>query len=608
MDLHIPDLADQEKPEKINYRILYRLMKYVWPYRGRVLTAFLMMLTATATTLAGPYIIKVAIDSAILPGDLRQLNWLTLLFAVTVLINWFSSYWQNYLMSWVGQRVIFNLRQSMFEKLQGLGFKFYDNRSTGEIMSRVINDIDALNEFITWGIVHIAGDFIVLVGILAIMLSEHLVLTLLSMVTLPFFLLVSTLFRNQVIQAYRQVRSRMAEVNSYLQENISGLKVVQSFVREDKNAGDFSFINHNNMKANIRAAGLFAIYLPVVEVVGALGTALLIWYGGREVIQGAIQIGTLYLFLDYLSRFYAPLRDLSQIYNNFQSAMAAGEKYFHIMDTEPDIKDAPGAVSLPKIQGKVQFQGVTFAYQGDKDVLQDIKFTAAPGQTVALVGPTGAGKTTMINLLCRFYDPKKGSVKVDGYDLKEVQVNSLRKQIGLALQDALLFSGTIKDNIRYGRPEADMKEIEEAARSVYIHDFISSLPQGYDTPVKERGSNFSMGQRQLISFARTILRNPRIIILDEATSSVDIQTEVNIRKAMKTITAGRTSFIIAHRLSTIRNADIILVMDGGRIVQEGSHRELAEVPGLYRDLLTVHNSFEEGQLFDDTFQVEGHVL
>lgn len=601
MDLHIPELADQEKPEKVNYRIIYRLLKHVWPYRGRIMAASAMMLIATITTLAGPYIIKVAIDSAILTSDYRQLNWLTFLLAVTFFLNWFSSYWQNYLMSWVGQRVIFNLRQSIFEKLQGLGFKFYDNRSTGEIMSRVINDIDALNEFITWGIVHIAGDLIVLVGIFVIMLSENVMLTALSLVTFPFFLLVSTFFRNRVIQAYREVRGKMAAVNSYLQENISGLKVVQSLAREEKNSEAFSLINHHNMKANVRAAGLFAVYLPVVEVVGALGMALLLWYGGREVIRGVIQIGTLYLFLDYLTRFYAPLRDLSQIYNNFQSAMAAGEKYFQIMDAKPNVEDAPGALRLPEIQGKVQFQGVTFAYEEAKNVLEDIQFTVEPGQTVALVGPTGAGKTTLISLLCRFYDPQKGSVEIDGHDLKEVKVDSLREQIGLALQDALLFSGTIKDNIRYGRPEADIREVEEAARRVYIHDFISSLPQGYDTPVRERGSNFSMGQRQLISFARTILRNPRIIILDEATSSVDTHTEVSIRKALKAITAGRTSFIIAHRLSTIRSADIILVMDRGRIVQEGTHRQLAEMPGLYRELLNVQ-MIDEDELLTDLQQ------
>ncbi|MDO9574179.1 MAG: ABC transporter ATP-binding protein [Candidatus Contubernalis sp.] len=587
MDLHISDLGYQDKPEKINYRILFRLLKHVWPYRGRVLMASLMMLIATVTTLAGPYIIKVAIDSAILTSDYKLLNMLTLLYSFTFFLNWFSSYWQNYLMSWVGQRVIFNLRQAIFEKLQGLGFKFYDRRSTGEIMSRVINDIDALNEFITWGVVHIGGDLIVLVGIIIIMLSEHLLLTLVSLVTFPFFLLVSTLFRNHVIEAYREVRSKMAEVNSYLQENISGFKVVQSFVRESKNSQDFSLINHRNLKANIRAAGLFAVYLPVVEVVGALGMALLIWYGGREVIRGAIQIGTLYLFLDYLTRFYAPLRDLSQIYNNFQSAMAAGEKYFQIMDAEPNVKEGPKALKLLEIKGKVEFKAVSFAYEEGNNVLEDINITVEPGQTVALVGPTGAGKTTLISLLCRFYDPQRGFIKIDDYDLKDVKVVSLREQIGLALQDALLFTGTIKENIRYGRPGADNNEVEQAADAVYIHDFISSLPEGYDTKVEERGSNFSMGQRQLISFARVLLRNPRIMILDEATSSVDTHTEVSIRSALKAITSQRTSFIIAHRLSTIRSADKILVMDQGRVVQQGSHQDLVSVPGLYQDLLNM---------------------
>ncbi len=337
----------------------------------------------------------------------------------------------------------------------------------------------------------------------------------------------------------------------------------------------------------MRAAKLFAVYIPLVEVVGAVGTALLVWYGGSEVIKGTIQIGTFYLFLDYLSRFYAPLRDLSQIYNNLQSSLAAGEKYFEIIDTEPDIREERDALKLPVINGRIEFKNVTFAYEEGNNVLEDICFTVEPGETAALVGPTGAGKSTLINLICRFYDPQKGEITVDGYNLKDISVKSLRDQVGLALQDIFLFSGTIKENISYGRPEASEKEVKEAAQAVYIHDFISSLPGGYDTEVRERGANLSMGERQLISFARVLLRNPRLIILDEATSRVDAQTETKIQKALKKITAKRTSFIIAHRLSTIKQVDKILVLDKGRIVQKGTHEELISVPGLYRELLNI---------------------
>ena len=605
MDLHVPELGYQNRHKKMDYRLLFRLLKNVWPYRLQLLGAFFMMLLTTGATLAGPYIIKIAIDTAILEQNLEQLNILALLFVLTYGINWVSSYGQNYLMSWVGQKVIFDMRQKIFDHLQKLGFRFFDRRSTGEVMSRVTNDVEALNEFISWGIIHVAGDLVIIIGIITVMISEHLILALVSFVTFPFFIIVSTLFRNRVIDAYRQVRNRIAEVNSHLQENISGFKVVQSFVRESKNIEDFSNINNQNLKANMKAATLFAIYLPVVEVVGALGMAILVWYGGIEVVRGAIQIGTLYLFLDYLTRFYAPLRDLSQVYNNLQSAMAAGEKYYEIIDTKPQYEEDPEAIDLPSLKGRVKFEGVTFAYEGGKNVLEDITFTVEPGETIALIGLTGAGKTTLINLLYRFYEPQKGRILIDDYQLDKVKSKSLRDQMSLALQDTFLFSGTILENITYGSPDASREEVEKAARAVYIHDFISSLPEGYDTFVGERGSSLSMGQRQLISFARALLRNPRVIILDEATSSVDAYTEGKIQKALKEITAHRTSFIIAHRLSTIKRADRILVLDKGKIVQQGTPQELAAEPGLYRELLQLQFESDYG---DEKREEEKKVL
>jgi ABC-type multidrug transport system fused ATPase/permease subunit len=568
----------------IDPKIIRRLLSYIGPYRRTAQAALVLMALSSLTTLAGPYLVKLAIDTAIGDGNLQRLNLLVLLFLVSHLLNWATSFGQQYLMAVVGHNAIYSLRGRLFNHLQRLPFRFFDKQPTGKVMSRVTNDTEALTEMISGGISHIVGDTLLLLGIILIMLRENWQLALLTFTTLPLLFFTATYFRNRVLRAYRTVREKIADVNTNLQESISGVRVTQSFTREEQNASRFDRINQENFEANMNAIGLFSIFLPFIEIIGALGTAIVLWYGGGQAVQALIPIGTLYLFLDYTARFYAPIRDLSQVYNSLQSALAAAEKVFGIIDTERE-GDITGAVEIQEAKGHLRFENVRFAYEEELDVLNGVSFELQAGQTLAVVGPTGAGKTTLVNLLCRFYTATSGRILLDGHDIAAVSLASLRRQVGLVLQDTFLFNGTIGENILYGNPQATPAQVEEAARAVHAHPFIVALPQGYDTVVQERGSLLSSGQRQLIAFARALLRDPAILILDEATASVDTRTEAQIQDALKTLLAGRTSIIIAHRLSTVEFADKIIVLENGRITQEGTHRELACVPGVYRELL-----------------------
>ncbi|MBS4031011.1 MAG: ABC transporter ATP-binding protein [Clostridiales bacterium] len=580
--IHQSQMLDEAAP--IDPKVMRRLFSYIWPFRWKASAALLLMVLSSVTTLAGPYIVKVAIDTAIGAGDLSRLNLLVTLFLLTHLLNWLTSFGQQYLMAVVGHSAIYTLRRQLFQHLQKLPFRFYDKQPTGKIMSRVTNDTEALTEMISGGVSHIVGDSLILVGIIIIMLREHWQLALLTFTTLPFLFFAATYFRNKVLRAYRQVREKIADVNTNLQESISGVRVTQSFAREGENAVRFDRINLENYDANMQAISLFSLFLPFIEVIGAVGTAIVLWYGGGQVVQMLLPIGTLYLFLDYVARFYAPIRDLSQVYNSLQSALAAAEKVFGIIDTEPE-EDVPGALDLPRVRGHLVFEDVRFGYEKDREVLRGISFEIPAGHTLAVVGPTGAGKTTLVNLLCRFYNGTGGRVLLDDYDIAGVSLASLRSQVGLVLQDTFLFNGTVRENIMFGSPGASEQELINAAKAVHAHPFITALPEGYDTEIQERGGLLSTGQRQLIAFARALLRDPAILILDEATASVDTRTEAQIQEALKVLLAGRTSIIIAHRLSTVEFADQIIVMDDGRIIQEGTHSELACIPGLYRELL-----------------------
>lgn len=580
--IHQSQTLDESAP--IDPKVIRRLFSYVWPFRLKAAAALLLMALSSLTTLAGPYIVKVAIDTAIGTGDLSRLNLLVVLFLFTHLINWLTSFGQQYLMAVVGHSAIYTLRRQLFEHLQKLPFRFFDKQPTGKIMSRVTNDTEALTEMISSGVSHIVGDSLILAGIIIIMLREHWQLALLTFTTLPFLFFAATYFRNKVLRAYRLVREKIADVNINLQESISGVRVTQSFAREGENAVRFDRINLENYDANMQAISLFSLFLPFIEVIGAVGTAIVLWYGGGQVVQMLLPIGTLYLFLDYVARFYAPIRDLSQVYNSLQSALAAAEKVFGIIDTEPEV-DIPGALDIPRAKGHLIFDDVRFAYEKDREVLRGISFELPAGQTLAVVGPTGAGKTTLVNLLCRFYNATGGRILLDGHDIAGVSLESLRGQVGLVLQDTFLFNGTVRENIMFGSPDASEEEMTDAAKAVHAHPFITALPEGYDTEIQERGGLLSTGQRQLIAFARALLRDPAILILDEATASVDTRTEAQIQEALKVLLDGRTSIIIAHRLSTVEFADQIIVMDDGHIIQQGTHHELACTPGLYRELL-----------------------
>jgi ABC-type multidrug transport system fused ATPase/permease subunit len=583
-------------------RIMSRLLGYLAPFTRQIALAFVFMVIVALANLAVPYLWKTAIDGAIAQRSLSALNWIILAYVGVGLVNWAAGFGQIYTMSWVGQRIIYNVRTQLFEHLQRLSFRYYDTHEVGRIMSRLLSDVGVLNELLTGGIIGIASDLFTLIGIVAIMMAMNPRLSLLAFAVIPLLVLATEFWRRRAREAFRLVRRTIARVNASLQENISGVRVVQSFGREDLNQQRFDEVNRSHLDANLYAARLSAVFFPSVDLIGAIATALIIWYGGTQVLGQQLTAGALVAFVLYVGRFFDPIRDLSQRYNTMQSAMAAGERIFEMVDTPVEIADAPDAVDLPTMRGEVRFEDVSFGYDGETMVLKDINLAVQPGEMVAFVGATGAGKTSMINLIGRFYDVSRGRITVDGHDLRYIQMHSLRRQLGIVLQDPFLFSGSIKENIRYGRLTATDEEIVAAAQAAQSHDFITALPQGYDTPVGERGVKLSQGQRQLISFARAILADPRLLILDEATASIDTQTEQRIQQALEYLLRNRTSpspglrtsFVIAHRLSTITGADKVVVIDQGRIVEMGRHEELLAQGGLYYNLYTM--SFRQPDL------------
>lgn len=570
-----------------------RLLKFVRPYRIPLFTALFMMLLSSGAAVAGPYLVKVALDSGLGSGSLPTLRNAVILYLVLAFVQWGATYSRVNLMVRVGQSIIFDLRAQLFEHLQQLSLSFFSRYSVGRVITRVINDVGVLREFLTWALLAIARDVFVLVGIVAAMLAMDLRLSLLTFVVLPVMLVATIAFRKQARENYRRVRSAISWVNSVLAENINGVRVVQAFSRQEVNYGYFkNTVNHNNLHANLRAARIAAAYPSIIDFLGSLSTALIVWLGGTAVLGARVTPGVLVAFVLYISRFFDPIRDLSRRYDSFQSTMASSERIFGLMDTPVDVRDAPEAIELPVIRGEVVFEDVCFNYSDDPTtVLENISLHTRPGETVALVGETGAGKSTLVKLISRFYDPVCGRITIDGHDLREVSQHSLRQQMGIVLQDPFLFNGSVAENIRFGRLKATEGEMEAAAKAVGAHEFILNLRRGYDTPVEEGGVLLSVGQRQLISFARALLADPRILILDEATSSVDTQTERLIQQALATLLKGRTSFVIAHRLSTVVNADRILVIEGGRIVEQGTHNELLAHAGVYFQLY--RTGFEE---------------
>jgi len=573
-----------EAKHALDLRIAVRLLAFLKPYRRHMLAAFGLMLVTTLLTLATPYLIKVAIDRYIAHGDMRGLTYTALLIAGAFLGSYLATAGQRWLLSWVGLRVLASLRRDVFCHLQRLSLDYHNTHIVGVTISRVINDVAVINDLLSQGLITLVGDTLVLGGIIVVMLAMSPRLALLTFSVLPLMLLGTYLFSRRAQVAFRQTRSGIAAVVGNLAEDLSGMRVIQAFAQESSSQERFDKVNRANRDAYVAAMSLSFVFLPSVEFLGMLATAVVLWFGGTAVARGDLTLGVVVAFLAYVTRFFEPIQELSQLYTTVQAAMAGGERVLEVLDTVPDVQDRAGAIDMPNIAGRIELRQVNFGYDEKTPVLRGVNLLVEPGQTVALVGPTGAGKTTIANLVARMYDVTSGAVLIDGIDVRDVSQCSLRAQMGLVPQDPFLFSGSIAENISFGRPEASAEEIESAARLSNAHDFITALPDGYQTEILEGGVNLSMGQRQLICIARAALADPRILILDEATASVDTLTEVLIQDAIERLFRGRSTLVIAHRLSTVRQASSICVMQGGRIVERGRHADLLAQDGIYRDL------------------------
>jgi ATP-binding cassette, subfamily B, multidrug efflux pump len=575
-------------------RLIRRLVGYVRPYRGAVALAVVLLLAASLADLAGPSLYRIAIDRYIAPrggpgaaaADLRGLGGLAAVF-VLILGAGFASRWaHSYLMQFVGQRVMADLRMQMFRHLQNLSIGYFTRAPVGRLVTRVTNDVDALNELITSGVVAIFGDTFMLLGIMGVMLWMDWRLALVTFSVLPAVYAITERFRLRSREAYRAIRTRLARINAYLNEHIMGMTVTQLFTRERRSLRDFDALNTRHLDANLDATRNFSQFYPAIQVLGTVGVAILLWYGGGQALRGAVTLGVLVAAVQYAERFFDPIRDLADKFNILQAAMASSERIFRIVDEPVAVLDPPDPAPLPAVRGTIEFRDVWFAYEEDAGwALRGVSCLIRPGERVAFVGHTGAGKTSIINLLVRFYDPQGGQILLDGVDVRRLRQRELRRHIGLVLQDVFLFSGTIESNISLGNPAITEEQIRQAAERAGAHRFIDALPDRYRTELRERGAGLSVGQKQLIALARALAYNPEIlIVLDEATSSVDADTEALIQRAMATALRGRTSIIIAHRLSTIQHADRIIVLHKGRIAEEGTHDALLRRGGIYAKL------------------------
>ncbi len=565
-------------------RLMRRLLQYLKPYKRKVLLAAGLLLVTSLFALTQPLITQYAIDHYILAGNYSGLVLITALFVALSGINFVFEYLHFYIMQMTGQYIMYDMRKQVFSHLQGMQLSFFNKNPIGRLVTRLTTDIDSLNDMFTSGVVTILGDILLLMGLVSLMLYYDVRLALITLSVMPLLFVTAFLFKKKVRESFRIIRVLIARINSFLQENITGMKIVQLFNRENKNYQQFERINADHLKAYMKTIFYFSVFFPTVEVLSAVAIALIIWYGGGFILTEELTYGQLVAFILAAQKFYRPIQDLSEKYNVLQSAMASSERVFALLDTSEEIPESEYAADLSDLKGDIEFKNVWFAYKEDDWVLRDVSFSVKQGEKVAIVGATGAGKSTIINLLSRFYTLQKGVISVDGNNIEDVTMKSLRRNIGVVLQDVFLFSGTVRENITLGKTDFTETEIISAARDVHAHQFISKLEKGYDEEVRERGSNFSTGQKQLISFARALMYDPKVLVLDEATSNIDTETEILIQKALNRLMLNRTSIVVAHRLSTIKNVDRIIVIHKGKIREEGSHRELLQNRGLYHKL------------------------
>lgn len=563
--------------------LMRRLLRYLWPYWPQVLGALAALLVHASCRLVQPYLVKLAIDDHIAVGRLAGLDTIVFVFLGVLLGSFAAEFLETYLLQWTGQHIMFDLRSQIYGHLQRLDVAFYDRHPVGRLMTRVTSDVDALNELFTAGVVSVFGDVFTLIGIMTVLLSMDWRLALVTFSVLPLIVMVTQWFRRNVRESYRQVRALVARINAFLQENITGMATVQLFRREDRNLARFDALNLEHRDVNVASIFYYAVFYPSIEIVGALATALILWFGGGWLLAGTLSLGSLVAFTQYAQRFFRPISDLSEKFNLLQSAMASSERVFTLLDTPVGVA-SPASAAPAGGPGHLVFDHVWFAYAGDDYVLRDVSFEVRPGERVAIVGATGAGKSTIINLLMRFYDVSRGRILVDGVDIRDMDLADLRQRFGLVLQDVQLFSGTVASNIRLGHDTIDDAAVLAAAKAVHADQFIARLPDGLATVVAERGATMSTGQKQLLSFARALAFNPSILLLDEATSSVDTETESLIRDALHVLMAGRTTVAIAHRLSTIQDVDTILVLHKGQLRESGSHQALLSRRGIYHRL------------------------
>jgi ABC-type multidrug transport system fused ATPase/permease subunit len=560
------------------------LARLTAPYKARTILSVFSLLLATATALLPPLLSKYAVDDGIRQHDLQKLYWIVGAFLLAGLANWGMSYVQTYLTGWVGERILADLRNKLFGHLQRLSLGFFERNRAGVIISRLTNDVEALDQLVTDGVSSLVQNSLTLIGTAILLFILDWRLALATLAVIPFMSIATVLFRTRSTRAYRAVRERLGLVTATLAEDIAGMRMVQAFTREEQNMRNFRTVTERYRESNMETVVLNGWYFPFVDLLSSVALAIVLGYGGHLYFNGDVTIGTLFAFMLYVQNFFDPVQQLSQLYNTFLSATAALDKIMDVLDEEPEVLDRPGTEALPQVQGHIRFEAVRFSYRTGPEVLHGLDLDVAPGTTVALVGHTGAGKSTIAKLLARFYDPTGGRITIDGHDLRDITQESLRRQLGIVPQEGFLFAGTVTENIAFGRPDATPEQVVQAAEAVGAHEFILRLEDGYETQLQERGSRLSLGQRQLIALARALLADPRLLILDEATSSVDIGTERKIEQALRLLLAGRTAFIIAHRLSTIRDADLIVVLEHGQIVEQGSHEELLQRRGLYTSL------------------------